>query len=146
MLFRSEEEDFNPEDDITDFESGFDEPLPELSRDIISKERGEAGEIGPDDIIMGPDNTPIKVKRTEWDESEYDEEPAGLNIVGVNANGEEVEFYKGRYDTIFYPEFADENAKPEVPETPAAKPASKKNIAPNEDVTPEPVEIGRAHV
>lgn len=125
-----EEEDSDFEEDLedTDLELTGDDQDPELLRDIVSKERDEAENVGPGDVIIGPGNMPVRIKSFEYEDSDYDEEPTVMNFVATDANGEEVEFSKNRYDSVYYPEFAPEGAAPK------AKPAAKQ-ITPA-DATP----------
>lgn len=126
----SDEDDPDFEEDLedTELELTSADQDPELLRDIISKERDEAENIRLNDVIMGPDGMPVRVRSFNWDESDSDEESPGLTITATDANGEEVEFYKGRYDSVFYPEFAPEGAAPKA--TPAAKKAEPVDATP----------------
>lgn len=123
-----EDSDFDPDLEDTDLEITSDDQDPELLRDIVSKERDEAENVNIGDVIMGPDGMPVRIKRYDWDESDSDEESPGLTITATDANGEEVEFYKGRYDSVFYPEFAPEGAAPKA--TPASKKAEPVDVTP----------------
>jgi hypothetical protein len=144
-----EDSDFDPDLEDTDLEITSDDQDPELLRDIVSKERDEAENVNIGDVIMGPDGMPVRVKRYDWDESDSDEESPGLTITATDANGEEVEFYKGRYDSIFYPEFAPEGAAPKAkpadkPITPAdATPVTPTRVAPDNALE---VDAGRVQI
>lgn len=144
-----EDPDFDPDLEDTDLEITSDDQDPELLRDIVSKDRDEAENVNIGDVIMGPDGMPVRIKRYDWDESDSDEESPGLTITATDANGEEVEFYKGRYDSVFYPEFAPEGAAPKA--TPAAKkaepvdatPATPTRVAPDNALE---VDAGRVQI
>ncbi len=144
-----ENSDFDADLEDTDLEITSDDQDPELLRDIVSKERDEAENVNIGDVIMGPDGMPVRVKRYDWDESDSDEESPGLTITATDANGEEVEFYKGRYDSIFYPEFAPEGAAPKAkpadkPITPAdATPVTPTRVAPDNALE---VDAGRVQI
>ena len=126
-----EDSDFDADLEDTDLEITSDDQDPELLRDIVSKERDEAENVGPGDVIMGPGNMPVRIKSFSWDESDFDEEPSTMNFVATDANGEEVEFSKNRYDSVYFPEFAPEGAAPKA--APAAKQITPADATP---VTP----------
>jgi hypothetical protein len=144
-----ENSDFDADLEDTDLEITSDDQDPELLRDIVSKERDEAENVNIGDVIMGPDGMPVRVKRYDWDESDSDEESPGLTITATDANGEEVEFYKGRYDSVYYPEFAPEGAAPKAkpadkPITPAdATPVTPTRVAPDNALE---VDAGRVQI
>jgi hypothetical protein len=144
-----EDSDFDADLEDTDLEITSDDQDPELLRDIVSKERDEAENVNIGDVIMGPDGMPVRVKRYDWDESDSDEESPGLTITATDANGEEVEFYKGRYDSVYYPEFAPEGAAPKAkpadkPITPAdATPVTPTRVAPDNALE---VDAGRVQI
>jgi len=144
-----EDPDFDPDLEDTDLELTSGDQDPELLRDIVRKDRDEAENVNIGDVIMGPDGMPVRVKRYDWDESDSDEESPGLTITATDANGEEVEFYKGRYDSVYYPEFAPEGAAPKAkpadkPITPAdATPATPTRVAPDSALE---VDAGRVQI
>ena len=144
-----ENSDFDADLEDTDLEITSDDQDPELLRDIVSKERDEAENVGPGDVIMGPGNMPVRIKSFSWDESDFDEEPSTMNFVATDANGEEVEFSKNRYDSVYFPEFAPEGAAPKAkpadkPITPAdATPVTPTRVAPDNALE---VDAGRVQI
>lgn len=145
-----EDGDGTPDEDDPDFtepelEFEDDNPDPELLKDIASKDRDEAENVSVGDVIMGQDGMPIRVKKTEWDEVDGDEESPGLTITGTDGYGNEQEFRKGRYDSVFYPNFAEgTTAKPQsvTPAAPKA-PAKPARIAPDNALE---VDAGRVQI